>query len=68
MTNKIRHESMRIAGKKIDTEKTEWLVLKGAKETIIKYKPIILFETFKNKTNQNRNRDYKSKQNWNKTN
>lgn len=39
---------------KVDTEKTEWLVLKGAKETIIKYKPIILLETFKNKTNLNK--------------
>jgi len=39
---------------KVDTEKTEWLVLKGAKQTIIKYKPIILLETFKNKTNLNK--------------
>ena len=39
---------------KIDTEKTEWLVLKGAKETIIKNKPIILLETFKNQGNLNR--------------
>ncbi len=39
---------------KVDTEKTEWLVLKGAKQTIIKYRPIILLETFKNKSNINK--------------
>ena len=39
---------------KIDAEKTEWLVLKGATETILKCKPLILLETFKNKTNLNK--------------
>jgi len=39
---------------KIDTEKTEWDVLKGAKLTILHYKPKILLETFKTKGNINR--------------
>ena len=39
---------------KIDTEKTEWLVLKGAKQTIINNHPIILLETFKNQGNMNK--------------
>ena len=39
---------------KIDTEKTEWLVLRGAKSTIIEHKPIILLETFRSKQNKNK--------------
>lgn len=33
---------------KIDVEGAEWLVLMGAKETILKYKPTICFENLKN--------------------
>lgn len=39
---------------KIDAEKTEWLVLRGAKSTIIEHKPIILLETFRSKQNRNK--------------
>lgn len=39
---------------KIDVEKAEWFVLRGAKDTIMKYKPIILLETFRSKKNKNK--------------
>jgi len=39
---------------KIDTEKHEWNVLEGARETIKRSRPVILLETFKSKSNLNK--------------
>ena len=38
---------------KIDVEKAEWDVIRGARQTIKKFKPIILIETFKTQKNLN---------------
>jgi len=43
---------------KMDVEGSEWEALAGAKKTIRKMKPIIILETWKNKTNINKLKDW----------
>jgi len=49
---------------KLDVEKCEWLVLEGAKETIIKYKPIIFIEVFKTASNLLKLRTFTKQHNY----
>ena len=49
---------------KLDVEKCEWVVLEGAKETIIKYKPIIFIEVFKTASNLLKLRTFTKQHNY----
>tara|TARA_R110000803_G_scaffold117669_3_gene186188 strand:+ start:451 stop:1092 length:642 start_codon:yes stop_codon:yes gene_type:complete len=50
---------------KIDVEGHEWEMLEGASETITKYRPIIILETFRTKNNKNNLEIFKLQYNYN---
>ena len=53
---------------KIDVEKCEWVVLDGAEDTIIKYRPILFVEIFKTASNLLKLRTFTQKHNYSYTN